>query len=406
MEYLGPIIAVGIILLFGGVITAILIYLTIKFRNRLKLIESAPLCTADQLRTGLAKMRGKIVSLVDEDEMLISPLTQTLCVYYKFVVSEQRTRTVSHGRGYRTETYWHPVITDIQAVQSAVKDKTGEAVVDLKVAEITLTQSCQAKTGLFSSAPKGLERRLQQLYGFSTKGLIFNKNLQYSEMVIEEGVKVFVVGDVKARKDGSSSFRKGENPLLVTDKNEQELVSHFKWRYTAALIGAIVVPLLFLGCAGFVGVVVGGSIGGSKLAAQAMDQKMQDAEKQMQKAQEDAMKQGPGPNPFQPGPQQKDEITRLIDDIKNPGNDKYAPSRAVDQLNNRAVDPTRKEEVAQALNLLLLNNDQILRDAGFRGLAKWGTKGNVSTLQQLQTTGDAATKKKAKDAIDALNRGG
>jgi hypothetical protein len=392
MEYLGPIIAVGIILLIGGVITAVLVYLTIKFRNRLKLIEAAPLCTADQLRTGLAKMRGKIISLVDEDEMLISPLTQTLCVYFKFVVEEQRTRTVSTGRGMRTETYWHPVITDIQAVHSAVKDKTGEAVVDLKMAEITLTQSCKAKTGLFSSAPKGLERRLQQLYGFSTKGFIFSKSLRYSEMVIEEGVKVFVVGDVKARKDGSSSFRKGENPLLVTDKNEQELVSHFKWRFTAALIGAIVVPLLFLACAGFVGVVVGGSV----MGAHAMDQHMQN----------NPPGPGPNPDPLKPAPQQ-DEITRLINDIKNPpANDKFAPSRAVDQLNARAVDPARKEEVAQALNVLLASNDQILRDAGFRGLAKWGTKSNLPSLQQLQTTGDASTKRKAKEAIDAINRGG
>jgi E3 Ubiquitin ligase len=399
MEYLGPIIAVGVILLIGGAITAFLVYLTIKFRNRLKLIEAAPLCTADQLRTGLAKMRGKIVSLVDEDDMLISPLTKTLCVYYKFVVEEQRTRTVSTGRGMRTETYWHPVITDIQAVHSAVKDKTGEAVVDLKMAEITLTQSCQAKTGLFSSAPKGLERRLQQLYGFSTKGFIFSKSLRYSEMVIEEGVKVFVVGDVKARKDGSSSFRKGENPLLVTDKNEQELVSHFKWRFTAALIGAIVVPLLFLTCAGFVGVVVGGGM----IGAHAVDKQIQDNQQAVQKAQEDMKKQGQKPGP------QKDEITKLLDEIKNapPAADKFVPVRAIDQLNNRAVDPARKEEVAQVLNAPLLSPDTFQRDAALRAMPKWGTtKANLATLQRLQQTGDANTKNEAKKAIDAINRGG
>jgi hypothetical protein len=404
MEYLGPIIAVGIILLIGGAITAFLVYLTIKYRNRLKLIQAAPMCTADQLRTGLAKMRGKIISLVDEDEMLISPLSQTLCVYYRFVVEEQRTRTVSTGRGMRTETYWHPVITDIQAVHSAVKDKTGEAVVDLKVAEITLTQSCQAKTGLFSSAPKGLERRLQQLYGFSTKGFIFNKSLRYSEMVIEEGVKVFVVGDVKARKDGSSSFRKGENPLLVTDKNEQELVSHFKWRFTAALIGAIAVPLMFLACAGFVGVVIGGGM----MGAHAVDKQIQEQQQAVQKAQEDFKKQNPGQNPdqFKPGPQQ-DDITKLLNDIRTPPpNDKYAPSRAVDQLNSKPVDPARKEEVAQALNGLLASNDQILRDSGLRGMAKWGTRSNLPNLQRLQQTGDINTKSKAKEAIDAINRGG
>lgn len=245
----------GVIFLVGAGITAALIVGFVKARNRMKLIEAAPMCKAEELITGMAKMRGKIMA-IDEDDLLVSPLTQTTCVYYKFVVEEQRTRTVRSGNTVRTETYWHPVITDIQAVPSTVRDKTGDAVVDLKEAEIVLSQGQQLRSGTFNNAPAGLERRLNKLYGFSSKGLIFNKALRYSEMVIEEGVKVFVVGEVKVRKNGTASFLKGDHPLLVTDKNEEELISHYKKRFIGFMIGAILVPVLFLGIAGFVGYMI------------------------------------------------------------------------------------------------------------------------------------------------------
>jgi hypothetical protein len=249
------IIIAGIIVLIGLGITVFLIVGFVKARNRLRLIEAAPLCKAEELVTGMAKMRGKVMA-VNEEDLLVSPMTQTTCVFFKFVVEEQRTRTVRSGNTVRTETYWHPVITDVQAVDCTVRDKTGEALLDLHEAEIVLSQGQQLKSGTFNNAPPGLERRLNKLYGFSSKGLIFNKALRYTEMCIEEGVRVFVVGEVKVRKSGTANFRKSEQPLLVTDKNEEELVSHFKRRQVGFLIGAILVPLLFLGIGGFIGYLI------------------------------------------------------------------------------------------------------------------------------------------------------
>jgi hypothetical protein len=248
----------GVIVLFGLIFGGALLFFSIKARNRLKLIEAAPLCKADQLITGLAKMRGKVVAL-DEEDLLTSPMTKTVCVYYRFLVEEERTRTVTsyqNGRNVtRTERYWHTVVDDVQAVPSAVQDKTGEALVDLTAAELTL-EAMQANSGTFNSVPASLERTLQKRYGVSGKGLIFNKSMRYTESVIEPGAKVFVVGDCKIKKSGTASFYKGDNPLLVTDKNEEELVGHYKKRFIGFLIGAIAVPLLLCGLAGVVGFLI------------------------------------------------------------------------------------------------------------------------------------------------------
>jgi hypothetical protein len=243
------------IFLFGVAFTVAMMVMSVKMRNRVRLIVAAPLCKCDQLVTGLAKMRGTIVAL-DEEDLLVSPMTRTRCVFYKFVIEEQRTRTVTERQGNRTvrrtEHYWHPIITDVQAVPTAVKDKTGEALVDLKEAELTLA-AMQARSGSFKSVPADLERSLQKRYGVSSKGLIFNKSMRYTEAVIEPGARVFVVGDCKVRKNGSACFCKGDHPLLITDKNEDELVGHYKTRFYGYTGASVAVPTIFVGIAGFVG---------------------------------------------------------------------------------------------------------------------------------------------------------
>jgi hypothetical protein len=235
-----------------------LAFFAIRSRDRVKLIEAAPLCAADQLITGLAKMRGEVVAL-DEEDLLTSPMSKTVCVYYRFLVQEQRSRTVTSSQGgrhvRRTENYWHTIVDDVQAVPTAVQDKTGEALVDLKEAELTL-RAMRATSGLFNSLSADMERMLQKRYGVSGKGLIFNKNMRYTESVVEEGTRVFVVGDCKVRAGGSASFVRGAHPLLVTDRDEEELVGHYRRRFVGFLIGAIVLPLVLCGVAGFVGYMI------------------------------------------------------------------------------------------------------------------------------------------------------
>ena len=249
------IIVAGVIVLVGLGVTAGLIVGLARARKRVKFIEAAPERRAGQLIAGPAKMRGEIRAVNGED-LLVSPMTRATCVYYKFVVEQERTRSDRTDGSMRPETDWHSVITDEQAVPAAVRDETGDALVDLKNAEVELSRGQRLESGTLNNAPAGLEHRLNKLYGFSSKGFIFNKSLRYIERVIEEGVRVFVVGEVKVHPSGTAVFSNGDHPLLVTDKNEEELVSLYKTSVIGFLIGAILVPIVFLGIAGVVGYLI------------------------------------------------------------------------------------------------------------------------------------------------------
>jgi hypothetical protein len=375
----------GVIVLLALGAAAGLTYGVVRARNRLKLIEAAPLCKADQLITGLAKMRGKIVAL-DEEDLLKSPMTKTVCVYYRFIVQEQRTRTVSSYQGgrhvTRTETYWHTLVDDVQAVPTTVQDKTGEALVDLKAAELTL-KAMQATSGTFKNVPASLERTLQRRYGVSGKGFIFNKNMRYTESVIKQGAKVFVVGDCKVRKNGTASFFRGDNPLLVTDRNEQELVGHYKTRFIGFLIAAILVPLFLVGLAGVVGFFIWKT------------EKAVNPPHNNQQAQQ---------NPQNPqNPQPADELTTKINDLKNRG-DKWARARAANDLAFRVpVQAARRDEVAQALNDLLNDADKDVRSAGISAAKVWGTRRhNEAALKKLAGSQDVLEKQAANEALTSL----
>jgi len=373
----------GVILLFAFFFAGGMLIFAVKARNRIRLIQAAPWCKADQLITGLAKMRGTIVAL-DKEDLLVSPMTKTRCVFFKFVVEEQRTRTVTRMEGNRrvtrTETYWHPIVTDVQAVTTAVQDKTGEALVDLKEAELTL-KAMQATSGTFKSVPADIERTLQKRYGVSSKGLIFNKNMRYTEAVIEQGAKVFVVGHCKVKKSGTASFYKGDNPLLVTDKNEEDLVRHYKTRLIGFTVGAIVLPLFLGGVAAFTGFMLHKS-----KAAFALPQ--------------------PKPQPQQPGPQGPqnppgDTISPLLTQLQDPDPKKQAEAAKI--LAERDVDDAHHDEVARALNPLLEGNDNSARDQALRAITKgWGTQENEAALKKLLNHKDAKVKNAAKAALDKL----
>jgi hypothetical protein len=229
-------------LLVAGVIGGVLVYVALRSQKLARAIENAPLRTAQKLRAGPAKMKGKVVAL---EAPLTSPLTRSACVYYHFLVEQQHT-TRTGGKNPTTSTYWTTVVDDRRHVVCALDDHTGRAELDLDGAEVVMTTEERSRSGFLNDAPKRLQRLMEDRYSVSTKGLLFNKNLRYSESVIEEGDDLFVLGTVEKEEGEAPVFVKARSyPLIVSDKNESALV----WRYrTTALwcwIGTGVVGVIF-----------------------------------------------------------------------------------------------------------------------------------------------------------------
>lgn len=246
----GPLVGVPVALFIGGLISAFSIYFIVKNRKRYKLIEGTPLVKTEQLQPGLAQVHGQALAL---GPMIKSPLTNTQCVYFHFILEEERTRMSSTGgsRGAKVESYWQPIIDDRQAAPCAVGDETGWAEVNLKDAETVLKVGACRNSGFIQSAPPDVKKRLEKQYNHSTKGWVFEKKTRYTETVIKEGDELFVLGEAVPRQRGQRlRFVKGQQPLLISDKDSSALAKHYKFYFVASCIGAAVAILGTLCCMG------------------------------------------------------------------------------------------------------------------------------------------------------------
>ena len=247
-----PFAIFGLILWVAAAVVAGCLYYAYRARAKITAIRDAPLCDVADLDEGYAKAVGRVVALEDP---LDSPLNDTPCVFFHFKVEEQRTRTVTehdhgsrpgsfHSTRTRTETYWATVLDDRQAVRCGVEDRTGVAQVELLEAETVLSPSGHTTSGLLSGCPADVRRELSRRYQFSTKGLLFNKTLRYTETVIEEGDKLFVVGEIEVSRQGRPTFVKGDQPFIVSDRSETKLLGHYRRRATWAVVAAVAVGVL------------------------------------------------------------------------------------------------------------------------------------------------------------------
>jgi hypothetical protein len=111
-------------------------------------------------------------------------------------------------------------------------------------AETVFSPSSHSQSGTFDSCPVELQKTLSQRYGFSTKGLLMNKQLRYTETVIVEGDELFVIGDVK-KQGAEIEFVRGEEPFIVSDRSEEKLVGHYRLRSTLCIVGMVAATVIF-----------------------------------------------------------------------------------------------------------------------------------------------------------------
>src|SRR5262249_60631356 len=100
---------------------------------------------------------------------------------------------------------------------------------------------------LSTPPPPRLERLLRARYGTSTRGLLFNKTMRYTETVIEEADKLIALGEVRSKKRGDRHvMTKGvEVPLIVSDKSDTDLAKSYAWSRNLYAIGACI-PIVLL----------------------------------------------------------------------------------------------------------------------------------------------------------------
>jgi hypothetical protein len=245
------VVAALFVLGLGGVAIGIILHFLKRYQKHIETIQNTPQTTAGRLEPGLHKVIGTAVAL---DQPIISPLSQKECVFYHFrveqlVTSQQGERRNRNGlkKHVTMTSTWQTVINDKRAVRCGLQDETGMAQVDLLGAEMVLKTDTPKQSNVFNSCPPELQETLKRNYEFSTTGLMLNKSLRYTEMVIRPGDPIYVLGDVEV-KDGQPTFVKRGSSFIVSDKEEADLIKHYQRHIIGFRVGmglAAVVALLF-----------------------------------------------------------------------------------------------------------------------------------------------------------------
>lgn len=145
----------------------------IEIRKK-RFIESIPTSKIRSVAMGLCEIAGT----AKEKVLLKSPLTNTECVYYRFLVEKE----VSDSKGNRS---WRTVKKGSSTNYFYVEDGTGNILVD----------------------PLGAEMMLIKDYRNIEKKGIFAPKMRYTEWYIKPGDYTYVLGTVKKFKDAEQEHK-------------------------------------------------------------------------------------------------------------------------------------------------------------------------------------------------------
>jgi E3 Ubiquitin ligase len=243
MSFLCPVVILFIGLGLGGG----LYYASYRVRSRMQVIESAKPCQAGSPVEGLIKLHGTVKS-VNPNAFLTSPIEHFRCVYYKLVIEELRQEYISSGRT-KPKSAWVPIVEDSQSIPMVIADETGQINVDPREAELDFKVQ-RTHTNLFSDLPKDVMESLQARYKIVVSSGNILKQLRYTEVVISQNQEVFAVGECEI-EDGQATLKPKEHPVLLTFRNEEQVLRTGRITTAVFKYAAIGVPALFLAFAIF-----------------------------------------------------------------------------------------------------------------------------------------------------------
>jgi len=116
---------------------------------------------------------------------LVAPVSRRPCAAWRIVVRERR----GSGRNKR----WVTIVEESDSRDFVLEDESGRAIVEGTLVELALDFDSKGGTGVFSGSNPFLRQFLHER-GIATKGIVFDKALQFREGALEAGERVTVAG--------------------------------------------------------------------------------------------------------------------------------------------------------------------------------------------------------------------
>lgn len=199
-----------------------------KRLRRKRLIENIPTSTVRGLAMGLVELKGVAESL----SILKSPLTNSECVLYKYLVEEYR----SSGKSGR----WVTIASGDSFLKPFwLKDETGKIMVLPQGAELILPCDYKFSMGIGRQIPANLIEFMGK-NNISYKCWFGKRTLRFKEWFIQPNENVYVLGSAKKTEGSNVDYKKEllrrieelkSNPhkMKEVDLNKDGKVSEEEW---------------------------------------------------------------------------------------------------------------------------------------------------------------------------------
>lgn len=244
-----------------GVVGLILFFMGFSTLKRRRLIEDTPRSTIRAMAPGQVEIAGTTVAW----RPLAGPFSQKPCVYYEYLVEEQRERTVGTGKDRHTETYWATIKSeDTSLTPFYLDDSTAKALIKPEKAEMVLVGSYELQPGFFQDIPphvvEFLKARDVDCYGLFG----FRRPLRFTERILALEQSLVILGTCQtsenladapegAAKDVClAKGTRGGDLFLISAKSAKSLESGLAWKaffllfFAAGFIGGALYVLVIL----------------------------------------------------------------------------------------------------------------------------------------------------------------
>ena len=210
---------------FAIAVIILLIYYYSPKTTILRHLKKVPFSRIGSLQNNrFAKIEGNALNI---GEPLIAPLSKRKCVFYKIKIDKK----VSTGKS----SHWKTIV-DEKVIQDFFVEQTGERLIifpsqDPKNYYDYLDTDKNASSGTFKD-PTPEFKALLKAYNIKTESVFgFNKQLRYTEAIVEVGERITVAGHVKWIKlenpvkdynysSIASITAKADDKILITDTPE------------------------------------------------------------------------------------------------------------------------------------------------------------------------------------------
>lgn len=253
----GPPLVIGGILFIIGLIVTLMNLKNFQRRKRIIATPTSPIAQAPG--NGLVEIKGRIVA--SEQGLLQTPFSGRLAVWCRITVQELR----RSGKN----SYWHTLLTEVDARPFLVDDGSGQLARVLPMgANVMLDKHNIASSGTFNDAPPHLEAFLASRGHKSTGFFGFNKSMRYEEEVLSPEEALYSLGP--SRRDAGPPVHDGyrmvpgsqlvmfhgtgpQGELLLTNKSEEQLTSKLLTGFVVGcVLGGIGTAVGLLGIAAYI----------------------------------------------------------------------------------------------------------------------------------------------------------